>query len=106
MSEKMKKEITDDTCKLYIGGINVSWSSDRIKGILEDRSGCKVMRVDVVKNFAFAVRGFHSFKKSSIRKLIIMAKLFFENYFSGMITPFLSGVLLQKKKALNKIKES
>lgn len=50
----MKKEITDDTCKLYIGGINVSWSSDRIKGILEDRSGCKVMRVDVVKNFAFA----------------------------------------------------
>lgn len=54
MSEKMKKEINDETCKLYIGGIDSSWSGERVKALLEDRSGAKVMRVDVVKNFAFA----------------------------------------------------
>jgi len=54
MGDKMKKEITDETCKLYIGGINSSWSGERVKEILEAQSSCKVMRVDVVKNFAFA----------------------------------------------------
>jgi len=42
----------DDTVKLYIGGISPDWSSERIKEILSKFG--KVLRVDLVKNFAFA----------------------------------------------------
>lgn len=51
MSEK--KDINDTTVKLYIGGIDPDWSSDKIKEILAKHGD--VIRVDVVKNFAFAV---------------------------------------------------
>ena len=69
MDNKTEK-INDDTCKLYIGGVNTEWSSDRVKEILEEQSGCDVMRVDVVKNFAFAVRTiFEGFDELSIQNL-------------------------------------
>ena len=48
-----KKDINDTTVKLYIGGIDPDWSSDKIKDILAKHGD--VIRVDVVKNFAFAV---------------------------------------------------
>ena len=52
---KIKKEveITDDTVKLYVGGIDPGWSSSKILEILSKYG--KVKRADVVKNFAFAV---------------------------------------------------
>lgn len=55
MSEK--KDINDTTVKLYIGGIDPDWSSDKIKEILAKHGD--VIRVDVVKNFAFAVSSRH-----------------------------------------------
>lgn len=46
-----EKEINDTTVKLYIGGVDPDWPSEKIKSILEQHGN--VIRVDVVKNFAF-----------------------------------------------------
>ena len=48
--------INDKTIKLYVGGIDPSWSNEKVSEILSKHG--KVIRTDVVKNYAFAVRLF------------------------------------------------
>lgn len=49
----MAVEIDKDTVKLYIGGIDPSWSSEVLKKLLEKHGTVDIMRVDIVREYAF-----------------------------------------------------
>ena len=49
----MPVEIDKETVKLYIGGIDPSWSSDALKELLEKEATVDIMRVDIVREYAF-----------------------------------------------------
>jgi len=49
----MAVEIDKDTVKLYIGGIDPSWSSEMLKKLLEKHATVDIMRVDIVREYAF-----------------------------------------------------
>lgn len=70
-----KKDINDTTVKLYIGGIDPDWSSDKIKDILAKHGD--VIRVDVVKNFAFAVSSYLCLT-GKLRVMSYLAEVFVE----------------------------
>jgi len=50
----MTAEINKETVKLYIGGIDPAWTSDELKTLLLKHTSVDIIRVDIVREYAFA----------------------------------------------------